>query len=195
MSDPVERTDAKLAPLMEHFAERLNRVFAYFVFVLEFEGDEDLDADSTHNTRAWRMQTIKNACLHTTLIALRDLDDFLAPRVPRTKPDDLKASDFGLKKRLCFLAVGERERINKLVAHTTSVGAQTQDFRWDILELASKCISQSLEFLKWVEKEYDLRYFYLYTAAVVIRNRAGSQFESIVREAEKRRVKTTNPEK
>jgi len=191
MSDSVEKTDAKLAPLMEHFGERLNRVFAYFFCALEFEGDDDMRADPTHNDRAWTLQIIENACIHDTLIALRDLDDFFTPRTAKTKPDDLKASDFGLKTRLCFLAASEREMINKLVAHTTTVGAQTHGFRWDILELASKGVSQTLEFLKWVEKEYGLRYFYLCTAAIVIWKKVDSQFAFITGEAEKRRPAKT----
>ena len=183
MSDPGDTTDAKLAPLMEHFGERLNRVFAYFACALEFEGDEDLGTDPMHNARAWMLQTIENACIDTTLIALRDLDDFLIRRTQNTKPDDLRASDFGYNGSHAFLTQSEREKINKLVAHTTTVGAANQGFRWDILELATKGVSQSLEFLKWVEKEYGLAHFNLYTAACFIRTRVDSQFAHITREA------------
>jgi hypothetical protein len=188
MSDSADMTDAKLAPLLEHFGERLNRVFAYFICALEFEGDEDLRADPTHNARAWTLQTIENACIDTSLIALRDLDDFLTPRAGRTKPDDIRASDFSYAGSHTFLTQSERERINKLIAHTTTVGATAQGFRWDILELATKGVSQSLEFLKWVENEYGLVHFYLYTAALVIRTRVQSQFAFITHEAKKRRA-------
>ncbi|NJL18853.1 MAG: hypothetical protein HC901_00565 [Bdellovibrionaceae bacterium] len=188
MSDSVEETDAKLSPLMAYFGERFNRVFAYFFCVLEFEGDADLNADPTNNDRAWTLQIIKNACMSDTLIALRDLDDFLSPQKSKARLSDIKTSDFGLKTKLSFLTETESKYIHQLVAHTTTVGAQNHGFRWDILELTTKCISQSLEFLKWVEKEYGLAHFNLYTAAIIIRNRTKSQFEFITREAEKRRV-------
>src|SRR5438552_18947499 len=112
MSAPLHKADAELAPLMQHFGERLNRVFAYFFCSLEFEGDEDLRADSKDNARAWMLQTIENACIDITLIALRDLDDFLSPRTANSKVDDLKASAFGFAKRALFLALVERDRIN-----------------------------------------------------------------------------------
>ena len=88
MSESTNSADAKLAPLLEHFGERQNRVFAYFYCESEFGGDEDLRADSIHNDRAWTLQIIENACIHETLIALRDLDDFFAPRTKETtKPE------------------------------------------------------------------------------------------------------------
>ena len=187
MSEPSDNTDARLAPLMEHFSERLNRAFAYFFCALEFDGDEDLRADPTHNARAWSLQTIENACIDTALFALRDLDDFLTTRTTHTEPDDIRASDFGYKGSHRFLTPSEREKINKLVAHTTTVGAASQGFRWDVLELATKGVSQCMEFLKWVEKEYGLAHFNLYTAALVIRNRSESQLAFICSEAERQR--------
>jgi hypothetical protein len=87
---------------------------------------------------------------------------------------------------MSFLTAGERENINKLVAHTTTTGAKSQGFRWDILELSTKGISQALEFLKWVGEEYGIRYFYLYTAAIVIRKKVEAMRAFIIREAEKR---------
>jgi hypothetical protein len=183
MSESSHNTDARLAPLMEYFGERVNRVFAYFLCALEFDGDKDLRADPAHNTRAWSLQTIENACMDTTLIALRDLDDFLTTR---TRPDDIRASDFNYPGSHTFLTQSERDNINKLIAHTTTAGVASQGFRWDILELASKGISQSMVFLRWVEKEYGLVHFNLYTAAIAIRTRTESQFEFISGEAKKR---------
>jgi hypothetical protein len=175
---------------MEYFGERLNRTFAYFVCVLEFDGDEDLRTDSTNNSRAWSLQTIKNACMDATLIALRDLDDFFTePDLAKPKPhakDNIRALDFGYGGSHTFLTPSERKKINKLIAHTTTVGAASQGFRWDILELAVKGVSQCLEFLSWIENEYGLAHFNLYTAAFVIRKRSASQLAFIRSEAEKR---------
>jgi hypothetical protein len=153
---------------------------------LEFEDDEDMHADPTNNARAWSLQTIKNACMDTTLIALRDLDDFFTERTTPAK-DDIRASHFGYGGSHAFLTQSERVMINKLIAHTTTVGAASQGVRWDILELVSKGVSQCLEFLSWIENEYGLAHFNLYTAALVIRRRSGAHLAFVRSEAEKRR--------
>jgi hypothetical protein len=160
MNEESDDIDEKLAPRMEYLGERLNRVFAYFFFVFEFDGDEDFDADPAMNPRAWRLATIKCACLETTLMALRDLDDFLRPRDPKKSrfQDDIRASDFGYPGNHSFLNQTEREDINRRVAHTTTTGAASPTFQWDVLELATKGNLQALDFLRWVEKEYGLEW-------------------------------------
>jgi hypothetical protein len=194
MNEPEEDADERLSPLMEYFGERLNRTFAYFLCVLEFENDEDFQADPTGNARAWSLQTIKNACMDGTLIALRDLDDFLTEKDPpktsgRTpaRKDDIRAFRFGYMGSHTFLTEAERTKINKLIAHTTTEGVAFQGFRWDILELLTKGISQCHAFLKWIEEEYGLVHFNLYTAAFVIRNQSEKHLAFIRSEAEKRR--------
>src|SRR5438552_17076761 len=92
--------DEALINLVGYFAERVNRVFAYFYCVIMFEDDDDFTANPFDNGRAWGLQTIRGACLHTTLIALRDLDDVMKPRTPNIRDGDLRLSDFGYTKRL-----------------------------------------------------------------------------------------------
>lgn len=187
MSDDQEVNDEKLAREMEYLGERLNRVFSYFFFQFEFESDDDLRSDPSGNPRSWRLETIENACLDTTLLALRDLDDFLRLRLPNTKPDDHRASDFGYPGDHSFLTSTEREDINKRVAHTTTVGSASRGFRWDILELETKGISQALEFLRWVESKYDMRYFLLRTAAMPIRTHTEGFHDAVTSANWKRR--------
>jgi len=129
--------------MLEYFAERLNLVFSYFFCTLEFSKDDDLSGDAGKSDRAWALQTIQNACLHTTLIALRDLDDFLTPRTTGCRPDDLKASDLGFRRSLSFLGKSERTAINKNIAHSTLPGAFAAGFRWKVFELAKKGISDN----------------------------------------------------
>lgn len=181
--------DDELFPLLEYFAERLNLVFSHFFCTLEFEQDEDLCGDVAKNARTWSLKTIQNACLHTTLIALRDLDDFLTPRTPHTKPDDLKASDFGLSQRLAFLTATERTAINKHIAHTTIPGARTQNLGWDVFELTTKAVIQSNSFLKWVEDDFGLKHFMIYTAALGCRTRTQQIYDCIAKSWEDRRQK------
>ena len=142
--------------LIEHFASRLFLVFSSFFFTSEFKKDRDL---LTNPGMSWRglfvLPTIHDACLNTTLMALRDLDDFFTPRTSNSWKDDLKASDLGFEQDLHFLLKGERVRINKLIMHSTRGAISgNQNDQWDIRELTSKCISQSLFFLKWVEANF-----------------------------------------
>ena len=185
MSDKHE-TDDRLAPLLEYFAERLNRVFAHSFCVLEFQEDEDVRDDPGKNDRAWSLQTIQNGCSHASLIAIRDLDDFLTPRDSKSMPDDLRASDFGYPEARSFLTSSERIAINKRIAHTTTIGAASQQFRWDIWELTSKCVAQSFEFLKWVESHYGCSHFLLFTAALCCRTKSQKIYEWVAAEIAKR---------
>lgn len=179
--------DDELGPLLEYFAERLSRVYSHFFCALEFEEDEDARGDPGKNDRTWALQTIQNGCTHASLIAIRDLDDFLTPRDSKSKPDDLKASDFGYSESRSFLTTSERVAINKLIAHTTVVGAQSQGFSWDIWELTSKCVAQSLEFLKWIESHYGLTHFILFTAALGCRTKTQKIHEYLAAELAKRK--------
>ena len=171
--------DEKLARLLEHFAERLNLVFAYFFCTLEFEGDEDFVLDAGKSDRAWALQTMQNACLHTTLIALRDVDSFL--RSEKSRRDDLSASDFGYSAHLGFLAKSERDNISKLIAHSTLPGATAVGFRWDIFELVTKCVKQSDQFLEWTEQHLASDAFLTWTAATVCRRKTQAIYGYVAR--------------
>ena len=181
--------DEERAPRLEYFADRLNRVFAYYFCVLEFEDDENFLSDPAKNDRAWALQTIKNACLHESLLAVRDLDDFLKPRTDKSRDDDLKASDFGYFENHSFLGATERDSINKLIAHTTFVGAASQGSRWGVWELTSKCVSQCLWFLQWVETT-QAAHFLLWTAAIACRAKTKKIFSYIAGGIAKRREET-----
>jgi hypothetical protein len=160
MADNSSEAEA-ISNAFAYFAERVNFVFSYFYCVTEFEGDEDFVANPFENGRAWALQTIRSACLHTTLIALRDLDDVLTPRVfenskkrRHTRPSDFRISDFGYPTKLSFLARSDRDRINQEIAHTTLPGSEQLAPRWDIFELATKGVRQALLFLQWAEKHF-----------------------------------------
>jgi hypothetical protein len=53
-----------------------------------------------------------------------------------------------------FLTKSERERINKIIMRSTITAVKNYDTSWDIQELISKCVSQSLHFLNWVITNY-----------------------------------------
>lgn len=183
--------DEALSNLVAYFAERLNLVFAYFYCIVEFEHDEDFTAKPSESGRAWALQTIRAACLHTTLIALRDLDDVLSPRTDRSKPDDLKISDLGYPTGLSFLTATERHRINKEIAHSTLPGAARRLNPWDIFELATKGIRQSLQFFEWAERKFAAEHFLTWSAALVCRTRTQKTYDYFAgRIAEQRLART-----
>lgn len=193
-----DELDKKVAPHLEYFSDRSNLLFSYHFCTLEFQNDEDFEADVSENDRAWMLRTIQNACLHTSLIALRDLDDFFTPRTKSTRKDDLRASDFGMETSLRFLLENERTWINKLIAHTTQHGAGKAGYPWDILELISKAVAQCDAFLKWIEDHYSLEHFNTWTAAVAIRAKTKAilqaiQEESIRQQAEAEQVLAEQP--
>lgn len=142
--------------LIEHFSSRLFLVFSCFFFTVEFKKERNsLNEPEMSRRGLWILPTIHDACLNTTLMAIRDIDDFLTPRTGDSRKDDLKASDLGFKEGLGFLGKTERERINKLIMHSTRVAAYgNKETSWDIGELTSKCVSQSLYFLRWVQANY-----------------------------------------
>jgi hypothetical protein len=78
--------DEQISHMIAFFADRLNLVFAHFFCTIEFNGDQDFSAlptqENLKDARILGLRTIRGACLHTTLIALRDLDDVLTPRKP-----------------------------------------------------------------------------------------------------------------
>ena len=59
-------SDVLLGSLLEYFGDRLNRIFAYYFCVLEFEADSAMQGDPITSSRAWALQAIKNACYHET---------------------------------------------------------------------------------------------------------------------------------
>lgn len=163
--------DESAANQLEYLSDRLLRVFAHFFFVREFRHDKNFGRNPVENSRALILHVIGDACLDETLLALRDIDDFLLPRNDKqrqnrkARKDDLLASDFGFSENKSFLSNSEREAINKFVAHTTKQGPEVYQYSWDVWELASKCIAQCSAFLQWVENQYSLSHWLLSTAA------------------------------
>ena len=181
--DEVDKQDNKIAPYLEYFAERSNLLFSYNFCILAFRGDEGFNKEASDKDRAWMLKTIHNACLHASLIALRDLEDFFTPRNSQTKKDDLRASDFGMSSSLRFLTEQERTWINKLIAHTTQHGPSKVGYRWDILELISKAVAQCDAFLEWIKNNYSIDHFYTWTAAVAIQAKTKAILKAIQKEA------------
>lgn len=179
--------DESMANFVGYFAERLNRVFSYFYCLLELEADEDFAGSAFENPRAWALQTIQEACLHVTLLALRDLDDVLTPRSRQSKPDDFKVSDLGFPRTGGFLADSERIAINKRIAHSTHLGSEKVGFRWDVFELVTKGVRQSLTFLEWAASHRTDDRFQTWTSALYCWTRTKKIYEFFAEEIKRRK--------
>jgi len=183
--DSAGELDRITAPHLEYFADRCNLLFSYHFCILEFRDDEDLTKERGENDRVWMLKTIQTACLHTSLIALRDLDDFFTARTPQTKKDDLRASDFGMGGSFTFLTADNRKWINKLIAHTTKHGAAQLGYQWALLDLIAQAVAQCDAFLEWIKKNYSLDHFYTWTAAVAIQAKTKAILKAVQDEAER----------
>ena len=60
---------------------------------------------------------LKDAALESSLMSIRDLDDFFCPHSTRT--DDVIASDFDFPHPKRFLTKADRDSINTKLAHLT----------------------------------------------------------------------------
>ena len=180
--EPSDEIDKNVARYLEYFADRSNRLFAYYFCIFEFQNDDDYNRPLDECDRTWRLKSIKDSCLHTTLIALRDLDDFLSPRTDKTMRDDLRASDFMLAEDLRFLTKEERICINKYIAHTTSKGAENAGYRWDIHEMISKAIAQCDVFLEMTKSNYGLKNLNTFIMAGVAQAKTKAIWNAIQKE-------------
>ena len=105
--------------------------------------------------------TIKNAALESSLMSIRDLDDFFLSRTD-ARQDDLIASDYGFPPNRNFLSADERDAINKKLAHLTYRSSQElrQDplrknpRRWNNAEMANRATICLLEFLDHLESVF-----------------------------------------
>lgn len=100
---------------------------------------------------------LSNAALESSLMSIRDLDDFFCSR-PKFA-DDLVASDYGFPSARNYLSKDEREAINKKLTHLTyrSVHELRDDpmcknpRTWNNADLVNRAMTRWLEFMGHLE--------------------------------------------
>ncbi len=105
--------------------------------------------------------TIKNAALESSLMSIRDLDDFFLSRAD-ARQDDLIASDYGFPAGRNFLSGIERDAINKKLAHLTyrSIQELQKDplrrnpRTWNNAEMVNRAASLLLDFFDHLESVF-----------------------------------------
>ena len=102
-------------------AWKLVRMRFLQVFTLLIWKTKGLDAmeKAGGSLKKGELQLLDNAALESTLMSLRDVDDFFDAKAPR--PDDLRATDFGAFQNMgSYLQPAERTILNKALAHLTN---------------------------------------------------------------------------
>jgi len=104
---------------------------------------------------------IKNACVETTLMSIRDIDDLFKPRGNRDS--DVRASDFfGFKSPGPILSPDERDSINQWIAHLTyhPIRAGTSGYgddptmEWDSARLLGKAGQAMIQLIDHVYENH-----------------------------------------
>jgi hypothetical protein len=100
---------------------------------------------------------LKNASLESTMMSLRDIDDFF-DNTPASKPDDLRVTDFGaFSGSGRYLTGPEKMIINKALAHLTDFRvsvAPTID-KIDGIDVISRAVSKMEMFLDFLATEFS----------------------------------------
>lgn len=108
-----------------------------------------------------RSITVKNAALESSLMSIRDLDDFFGSA--GKQKDDVIALDFGFSANGRFLSADEREGINKKLAHLTYRGVYERRLArtppsnprtWDYADLAVRAMDRFAAFLDFLESVF-----------------------------------------
>lgn len=100
------------------------------------------------------MQSIKNACMESSLAHLRKLNQFfrLENAVPNPHKDDPRAYQFpGFDTPGEFLIPADASRINKSLMHFTHV---TNDNYWHFRHYFEKAIPPVISFLKYLQRSF-----------------------------------------
>ena len=92
-----------------------------------------------------------NAALDSALINLRALNEFFKPG---GLSDDIRAHHFSISILTPFLQPPEETEINKFLAHITTRRAITTQKPWDIDDMVTRGLRQSLVFLATIEGNF-----------------------------------------
>jgi hypothetical protein len=116
MSEPARKaervpTEEDKTRAVDSVINRANQAFALYLWVRTVR--PMLATHPKFQDGYFEIQTVKNACIQSTLICIRDLDDFFATDKERWE-SDVRASDFlGYESPGRFLTDEERDTIHR----------------------------------------------------------------------------------
>jgi hypothetical protein len=93
-------------------------------------------------------EALRNATIESSLLSVRILNDFFAPR---RYPTDIRASDYsGYSSPGKFLTDREAKDLNKYLAHLTTERAEFHPKPWPIYDLLRRALDAAVTFLRFL---------------------------------------------
>jgi hypothetical protein len=154
---PTEKDRKQAVDLL---INRLNQAFAIYFWMKTVR--PMLATHSGFKNRNFEIETVQNACLQSTLMCIRDLDDFFTTK-DKTWESDVRAKDFiGYKSTGSFLTDEERRKIHQWIVHLTYEGIWTGttgiapggNLYWNPKYLFGKMINRASGFLDFLVRVY-----------------------------------------
>ena len=160
----VPIVDEKLRALILLFS-RLTRCFTPLLWITRVHPMLAVHPRFPRETLA--VLTVKNACVESALMSVRDLDDFFRQRTARDRATDIRADDFfDYQSPGTFLSEAERQSINQHVAHLTyqpvwagKTGIPPDDEQnWNTAEFTRKALRAAFGLMDHLDRELSLKH-------------------------------------
>jgi hypothetical protein len=135
------------------FLNRLEQTFVFYFWAKYIQPMLSKHLDFKHYIEA-----VQNACIQSTLICIRDLDDFFTT-ADKIFENDLRAQDFiGYKSLGSFLTEEERNKIHHWIVHLTYQGIWTsmtgiapdKNVDWNLKDLLEKMTRRASHFMDYL---------------------------------------------
>lgn len=153
MTHPRNIPSQDTGDALQDILSRAFQCFAYYHYYTRIHPNSGPSSGSD-------LITIRNAALESSLMSIRDLDDFFASN-PR-HPDDMVAADFGFPPGKQFLTRDERLGINKKLAHLTYQAVREHRRlppihtarSWNNADLVNRAMERVLELFTHLEQSF-----------------------------------------
>lgn len=150
MTQPRNIPPQDTADALQDILSRAFQCFAYYHYYTRIHPNPGPNSASD-------LIAIKNSALESSLMSVRDLDDFFASN-PR-HPDDMVATDYGFPPARQFLTPAERQGINKKLAHLTYQAVREHRHlpaihtarTWNNADLVNRAMARTLDFFAHLE--------------------------------------------
>lgn len=152
-SKPTVPNRAELEIAWEDFQSRVFQCFTQLVWIVDIR-------PRLQDPVPRRRKLIANATVQSTLLAVRDLDDFFSTNDGYS--DDIRAAHYGYMSPGQFLTSDERISINKKLIHLTfrAVRERIQSpegenpRQWDAADLVERAMNRVFPFLDFLERDF-----------------------------------------
>ena len=94
---------------------------------------------------------VSNACVEASLINLRAIDGFFAPKKQKGHETDIIAKDYGYSGGQPFLTKDERTQINRRLAHLSWDRISVTKKAWQAPSMVLRARKEMLTFIKFLE--------------------------------------------